>query len=426
MMSGNLVVGLDVGTAKVCAVVAELNDRGVNILGIGESHSKGLRKGIIVDMDATVDSIKKAVRDAEKSAGIRIKSVTAGISGVHINGLNSYGAVGVRGREVKFSDLQRAIESAKAVYIPLDREVLHVIPTDFILDGQAGIVDPVGMAGVRLEAKVHIITGITSAIQNLLKCCDKAGVDVADIVIGPVASASAVLSKDEMECGVVLADIGEGTTDVILLKDGAVRHTSVVGVGGAHVTNDIAVGLRVNIQEAEKLKRSYGAAYTGLVNDKDQIQINQTGGNTKTIPAKYVSEIIQPRCEEMIEMIRAEIKACYGYELATCGVVLSGGASLLRGFDKMTESLLGLPVRIGRPAHIKGKLGAVNNPVYCTGVGLVTCCYESLQERVHRADVFMGALEGIRGWYKGLFGIKDQIHLNNRKEGGMLCLKSRK
>ena len=425
-MSVNLVVGLDVGTSKVCAVAAELNDRGVIVLGIGEAVSKGLRKGIVINMDTTTDTIKKAVRDAEISAGLRIKSVIAGISGVHINGLNSYGAIGIRGKEVKPVDRERAIDSARAIYIPLDREVLHVLPTEFILDGQEGIIDPVGMAGVRLEAKVHIITALVSSVQNLITCCEKAGLDVADIVFSPIASAGATLSRDEMECGVVLVDIGGGTTDIVFLRDGALRYVSVLGVGGAHVTNDIAVGLRININEAEKLKRSYGAAFAGMVNDKDEVSINQTGGNAKTIPAKYISEIIQPRCEEMLGMIKKDIKACFGYELATCGVVFTGGGSLLRGFDKMAESMLGLPVRTGRPVNLKGQMAAVKGPAYSTGAGLLTYAHASSRSRVLHSDVIEDAVAGVKGWFNGLLGNKGQIQLNNRKEGGMLCLKSKK
>ena len=425
-MHANLVVGLDIGTSKICAVTAELTDRGVNILGIGESPSKGLRKGMVINMDATVDAIKKAVAEAERSAGVRIKSVVAGVSGDHVNGLNSSGAVGIRGKEVSLLDMEHAVEAAKAVYIPLEREVLHVIPTAFILDGQEGIVDPVGMAGVRLGAKVQIITGAVSSLQNLMKCCEKAGLDVADIVFSPLASASTTLSGDEMECGVILIDIGDGTTDMALFRDGVLQHISVRGVGGAHVTNDLAVGLRISVQEAEKLKRSAGSAFAGMVQDTGEVRINQTGGNTKTIPAAYISEIIQPRCEEMIEMIRKDIQTCFGYERATCGVVLTGGASLLKGFDRMAESLLGLPVRIGRPVNIRGNISSVTGPHYATGVGLVTFGYDPSANRMIHAEVFTAAIEGIKEWAKGLFGRKDQIQLNNRKEGGMLCLKSKK
>ncbi len=425
-MHTNLIAGLDVGTAKVCAVAAKLNDSGVTVLGVGESPSKGLRKGIIINMDATIDSIKKAVIDAEASAGIRIKSVVAGISGAHINGLNNSGVVGIYGKEVRLADMQRAIDSAKAIYTPLDRELLHVIPTEFVLDGQDGLIDPTGMAGVRLEAKVHIVTGAASQIQNLIKCCEKAGLDVADIVFNPIASACATLSQDERECGVVLVDIGCGTTDIVFLKDGAIRHTSVLGVGGAHVTNDIAVGLRINVHEAEKLKRTVGTALEGMANDKDEVRINQTGENTKTIPTKYIAEIIQPRCEEMIAMIRKEIKICYGYEFANCGVVFTGGASLLRGLDKMAESLLKLPVRLGQPVNIKDLMAQVRNPVYSTGAGLVAYGHGPSQNKGRNTDILWDAAAGIRVWIKGLFENKSRAQFNNKKEGGMLCLKSKK
>ena len=425
-MGGKLIVGLDAGSSKVCAVAAELNSRGVNILGVGEAPSRGLRKGIVINMEATVDSIKKAVTQAEASAGIRIKSVVAGVSGVHITGLTSCGAVGVRGKEVRSFDRERAIDSAKAIYIPLDREVLHVLPAEFILDGQGGVFDPVGMTGVRLEAKVHIINGLASAMQNLMKCCEKAGLDVADIIFNPLASACATLSKDEMECGVVLVDIGGGTSDIAFFKDGALRHVSVLGVGGAHVTNDIAVGLRINVNEAEKLKQSYGAAFESMGNVRDDVQISQAGGDTKTIPAKYIAEIIQPRCEEMLAMVRKEVQACCGYELATCGVVLTGGASLLNGFDKMAESLLGLPVRLGKPVNVKGRMAAVTNPVYSTVVGLVAYGYESSPYSAPRSDYFADAAAGVKGWLKGIFSSRGLIQINNKKEGGMLCLKSKK
>jgi len=414
-MGGKLIVGLDVGSSKICAVAAELNDRGVNILGVGEAPSKGLRKGTVINMEATIDSIKKAVTEAEASAGLRIKSVVAGISGPHISGLSSYGAVGVRGKEVRSFDKERAIESAKAIYIPLDREVLHVLPTEFILDGQEGIIDPVGMAGVRLEAKVHIINGLASSLQNLMKCCEKAGLDVADIVFNPLAAACAALSKDEMECGVVLVDIGGGTSDIVFFKDNALRYASVLGVGGAHVTNDIAVGLRINVNEAEKLKRSYGAAFEGIGNDRDEVQISQTGGNTKTIPAKYIAEIIQPRSEEMIGMLKKEIQSFCGYELATCGVVLTGGACLLNGFDKMTESLLGLPVRLGQPVNVKGRMAAVRAPAYSAGVGLVAYGHESWPDSGLHADFFADAIAGLKGSLKGIFSSKGLIQINNKR-----------
>lgn len=426
-MRPDLLVGLDVGSSRVRVVAAEMNDRGIQIIGVGEAASTGLRKGMIINMEATVDSMKQAVRNAELAAGIRIKSVIAGVSGPHIKGLSSNGVVGIRRKEVRVADTERAIESAKAVHIPLDREILHVIPSDFVLDGQEGIVDPVGMAGVRLEAKVHIITGFAASVQNMMKCCERAGLDVADLVFSPIASAGAALSREEKDCGVILADIGAGTSDLVFYKDGALRHSSVLGVGGAHVTNDIAVGLRISFSDAEKLKREYGSAYAGMENDPAaEVQICQTSGDTRTIPAKYITEIMQPRCEEMIHMLRDEIRACFGYELATCGVVCTGGAALMRGFVKTAESLLGLPVRLGQPATVTGNIAAVKDPAYSTGVGLLIYASGSLQDRAVYHDVLHATVDGIRGWLKGIFGSRDHISFNNRKEGGMACLKLKK
>ncbi|HSB31587.1 MAG TPA: cell division protein FtsA, partial [Candidatus Sulfobium mesophilum] len=298
----HITVGLDVGTTKICAVVADTSGKTAEILGFGVSPSTGLRKGIVINIDATVDSIKKAVREAEASSGIKIKSISVGISGAHIRGLYSSGVTGLRGKEVSGSDVRRSMDSAKAVYIPLEREVLHVIPVEYVLDGQDGITDPIGMSGVRLEARVHIITGAVSPMQNLLKCCEKAGFEVADIVFEPLASAHAVLTDEERESGTILIDMGGGTTDVALFKEGNLRYASVIGVGGNHFTNDIAVGLRITANEAEKLKKAAGAAYERFVGDAEQMEIIQTGGQTRTLPRKYVAEILQPRCEEMFEL----------------------------------------------------------------------------------------------------------------------------
>jgi cell division protein FtsA len=287
----HIAVGLDVGTTKVCAVVAEV--RGgkaggkADVLGLGFSPSAGLKKGIVINVDATVDSIRKAVREAEASCGARVKSVSVGISGAHIKGFDSSGAVGIRGKEVSAADVERSIDSAKAVYIPLDREVLHVIPTEFVLDGQEGIIQPAGMSGVRLEARVHIITGASSPIQNLLNCCEKAGLEVSDVVFEPLASAHAVLTEEERESGAIIIDIGGGTTDVALFKDGSLRYAAVIGLGGNHFTNDIAVGLRISVRDAEDLKKTSGAAYEGLVAKEEEINITQAGGTIRTLPRRY-------------------------------------------------------------------------------------------------------------------------------------------
>ncbi len=426
MTRQQITVGLDVGTAKVCTVVADTGARGAEILGLGVSNSAGLRKGIVVNIDATVDSIKKAVREAEASSGVRIKSASVGISGAHIKGFDSSGVTGLRGKEVSDSDVERSIDSAKAVYVPIDRDVLHVMPAEFILDGQDGIADPIGMSGVRLEARVHIITGAASPIQNLLKCCERAGLEVSDIVFEPLASAHAVLTKEEKESGVILLDIGGGTTDVALFKDGNLRYAAVIGVGGNHFTNDVAVGLRITSSEAEKLKKTAGAAYECLVCNAEQIEIIHAGGQMRTLPRKFVAGILQPRCEEMFELVKEEIKKGSGYGTAIYGVVLTGGASQLSGLDKMAESVLGLPVRSGSPGHLKGMKSELKSPVYSTGVGLATYGYEYEVKDVVHAGKLRGLFRFLTDWARDKFRDADYLNLNNGKEGGVLCLKSRK
>ncbi len=418
MTGTDIIVGLDVGTTKVCVVVAEMNGKGMTILGTGTSPSEGLRKGIIINIDAAVDSIKKAIKEAESSSGVRIKSVSATISGGHIKGFKSAGAVGIRGKEVMDADVERAIESAKAVYIPLDREVLHVMPMEFKLDGQEGITDPVGMSGVRLEVSVYIITGAASSIQNLLKCCEKAGVEVSDVVCKPIASAESVLTADEKQFGAVLIDIGSGTTGVAVFKEGGLRHASVLGIGGNHLTNDIAVGLRIPVPEAERLKKTAGAAFAGIIGDPVEIKITHPGGQTRTLPGKYLVEILQPRCEEMLELIKEEIKKSSGYETAVCGVVLTGGASLLNGFDRMAESVIGLPVRVGSPENVKGMRTAVGNPLFASAVGLVTRRYKPETETVQYPGLLTTMFEKIKDRTKDLFKYTDYLSFGRKPKAG--------
>lgn len=399
---GNIIVGLDVGTTKICAVVGELIEGELEIRGISTSASTGLRKGVVVDIESTVESIKNAVKTAESITGVEINAVYVGIAGGHIKGFNSYGAVGVRGKEVAYVDVERVIDSAKAVYVPLDREVLHVIPTGYILDGQNGIRDPVGMMGVRLEAKVYIVTGAVTSVQNLLKCCEKVGLEIADIVFEPVASAEAILTDDEKELGVAIVDIGGGTTDIILYKDGSLRHTSVLAIGGNHFTNDIAVGLRVFVSEAERVKKTFGSAATSMVSDSEEIDIIQAGQGRKIL-RRCLSEIIQPRTEELLDLIKGELISCSAYDVASTGIVLTGGGSLLEGLDRMAEAVLGLPVRIGFPNDIKGCKNIVNNPMYATGVGLVLYGLETESGRVFYPDAFTGIFGKMKDWVKGIF-----------------------
>ncbi|MBI5188034.1 MAG: cell division protein FtsA [Nitrospirae bacterium] len=408
MNSESIVVGLDVGTTKICVVVGEVTDEGIDILAVGTFPSTGMRKGVVISIESTVESVREAVEEAESRAGVEIRAVYVGIAGGHIKGFKSYGATGIKGKEVTPLDIERVIDSAKAVYVPLDREVLHVIPTEFILDGQDGIRDPTGMIGGRLEVKVHIITGTVTSVQNLLKCCEKAGLEVIDIVFEPLASAEATLTHDEKELGVALIDMGGGTTDIVLYKDGWLRHTSVLAIGGNHLTSDVAVGLRIPVSEAERIKKSFGSAAAGMVSESEEIDISQIGGQLRRIPRRYLSEIIQPRCEELLELIKGELNACSGYDIAASGVVLTGGASLLNGLDRMTETILGLPVRTGVPENGGKRLispleGDINSPIYATGVGLVLYGSETESNRVFLPDLFTGIFGRMKGWVMGIF-----------------------
>ena len=399
---GNIIVGLDVGTTKMCAVVGEVADGALEFRAVSTSPSTGLRKGVVVNIEATVESIKNAVKTAELSTGVEINSVYVGISGGHIKGFNSYGAVGVRGKEVASIDVERVIDSAKAVYVPLDREVLHVIPTGYTLDGQNGIRDPIGMLGVRLEAKVYILTGAVTSVQNLLKCCEKAGIEVIDIVFEPLASAEAILTDDEKELGVAIIDIGGGTTDIILYKDGWLRHSSVLAVGGNHFTNDIAVGLRLTVTEAERIKKSFGSTTISMVDENEEIDIVQAG-HARKILRRHLAEIIQPRSEELLDLIKNELTSCSGYEIASTGVVLTGGGSMLEGIDRIAEAVLGLPVRIGFPREIKGCREIISNPMYATGAGLVFFGFNTESNRVFYHDTFIGIFGKMKVWVKGIF-----------------------
>lgn len=402
MKKGDIIVGLDVGTTKICAVVGEVGNGGLKFRGVSTSASIGLRKGVIVDAEATVDSIKKAVHTAEISTGVEIKAVYAGISGAHIKGFHSYGAAGVRGKEVSAFDIERVIDSAKAVYVPLDREVLHVIPAGYTLDGQNSIRNPIGMIGGRLEANVYILTGAATSLQNLLSCCEKCGIEVIDIIFEPLASAEAILTNDEKELGVAIVDVGGGTTDIILYKDGWLRHSSVISVGGNHFTNDIAIGLKVSVTEAERVKKGFGTAISGAPGDAEEIGIVREGRERKIL-RRQMAEILQPRTEELMDLIKGELLVCRGYDIASTGVVLTGGGSLLKGFDMVAERVLGLPVRIGFPRQIKGCREIAENPMYATGAGLVFYGYHTDADKEFCPDMVTGVFGKMKDWVKGIF-----------------------
>lgn len=386
-MSGrrdNLVVGLDIGTTKICAIVGALTEDGIDIVGIGSSPSRGLRKGVVINIDSTVQSIRKAIEEAELMAGCEIKSVFAGIAGGHIKGINSQGVIAIKNREVVADDVKRVIEAAKAVAIPMDREVIHILPQEFIIDDQDGIREPLGMSGVRLEAKVHIVTGAAASAQNIVKSCNRAGLDVADIVLEQLASSEAVLSPEEKELGVALVDIGGGTTDVAIFVDGAIKHTSVLALGGNQITNDIAVGLRTPMAEAEKIKQKYGCCLASLVGKDETIEVPSVGGRKPRILSRQLlSEILEPRVEEIFTLVNREIVKSGFEDVIASGVVITGGSTILEGMPELAEQVFNLPVRRGTPQNIGGLVDVVNSPVYATGVGLVVYGSRHIESTTH-------------------------------------------
>ncbi len=370
--SSYIIVGLDIGTTKVCSVVGEVSEDKVEIVGMGIHPSVGLRKGVVVNIDSTVNSIKRAVEEAELMAGHEIDSVFIGIAGSHIKGFNSDGVIAIKGEEVSQDDVDRVIDAARAVAIPLDREVIHILPQEYIVDEQGGVLDPVGMTGVRLEAKVHIVTGAVTAAQNLIKCANRAGLDVVDIAFQPLASAEAVLTQEEKDLGVALVDLGGGTTDLALFTESAIKHTAVLGLGGNNLTNDIAVGLRTPMNEAEKIKTHHGTCLASLVNKNQTIEVPSVGGRKPRLLSRQIlSEILEPRVEEIFSLIDQEIQRTGLKELLASGVVITGGSSLLPGITEIADQIFQLPTRIGYPQRISGLVDVVNGPMFATAVGLV-------------------------------------------------------
>ncbi len=367
-----LVVGLDIGTTKICAVVGEVADGQVNIIGLGTYPSKGLRKGVVVNIESTVHSIKRAIEEAELMAGCHITSVYAGIAGGHIKGINSHGVIAVKNREIGPSDVKRVIDAASAVAIPMDREVIHIIPQEFIVDDQDGIKDPVGMSGVRLEGRVHIVTGAITSAQNIIKCANKAGLDVDDIVLEQLGSSEAVLTTEEKELGAAIIDIGGGTTDLIIFANGAIKHTAVVSLAGSHVTSDISMGLRTPLEEAEKIKIRYGCALTAMIRKDETIEVPSVGGRKpRVLSRQTLAEIIEPRAEEILTLVHHEVGKTEYSSLIASGIILTGGSVLLEGMPELAEQIFNLPVRRGTPIGIGGLVDLVNSPMYATGVGLV-------------------------------------------------------
>ena len=402
-----VVVGLDIGTTKICAVVGQINEGQVDIIGLGTYPSKGLRKGVVVNIDSTVQSIKKAIEEAELMAGCQITSVYAGIAGGHIKGINSHGVIAVKNREITSNDVKRVIDAASAVAIPMDREVIHIIPQEFIVDEQDGIRDPVGISGIRLEGRVHIVTGAITSAQNIIKCANRAGLDVNDIVLEQLGSSEAVLMPEEKELGVAIIDLGGGTTDLVIFSNGAIKHTAVVALAGNHITNDISMGLRTPLEEAEKIKKRYGCALASMVQKDETIEVPSVGGrNPRVLSRQTLAEIVEPRVEEILTLVHHEVMKTGYANLIASGIILTGGTAVLEGLPELAEQIFNLPVRRGIPIGIGGLVDLVNSPMYATGVGLVL--YGSKHEtqsrfKIGEANIFSKVTHRMREWIGEFF-----------------------
>lgn len=421
---GEVIVGLDIGTTKVAAIIGEVTESGVDIIGVGTCPSEGLRQGVVVNIEATTNSIAQAIQEAEQMAAVEVQSVFCGIAGGHIRGFSSLGQVSMRNREVTDVDVARVIEQAKAVNIPLDRQIIHTLPLEYMIDGQGQIKDPIGMSGVRMEVRAHVITAATTSVQNIVKCCNRAGLDVVDVVLEPLASATAVLHEDERELGVILIDIGGGTTDLAIYAEGTNVFTSVIVMGGHRITQDVAHGLHTSVAEAEAIKRKHGCALVSMVDGDSSIEVAGVGPRPpRSFPRRFLAEVIEPRVEEILLLAQEELQQSGYMELAGSGIVITGGASQMEGMAEIVEDIFQLPVRRGLPVHGAcygrhapslsegGFAGVIQDPKFATGVGLVL--YGAAHEPMavahdpgHRAqagDRRPGIGKRFVGWVRDMF-----------------------
>jgi cell division protein FtsA len=405
----NLLVGLDIGTSKVVAIVGEIKgDGALEIIGVGSHPSRGLKKGVVVNIESTVQSIQRAVEEAELMAGCEIHSVYAGIAGSHVRSLNSHGIVAIKDKEVVQGDVERVIDAAKAVAIPADQKILHVLPQEYIIDAQEGIRDPIGMSGVRLEAKVHIVTGADSAAQNIVKCVQRCGLAVDDIVLEQLASSYAVLTEDEKDLGVCVVDIGGGTTDIAVFGGGAIRHTAVIPIAGDQITNDIAVSMRTPTQYAEDIKIKYACALSQLANPDETIEVPSVGDRPpRRLARQTLAEIVEPRYEELFGLIRDELRRAGLEEQVATGIVLTGGSAKMEGAIELAEEVFHMPVRLGVPQYVTGLSEVVSNPIHATGVGLLLYAKSNLDGQRTEAPLLAGGMknlfERMRAWFQGNF-----------------------
>ena len=371
--SGNLIVGLDIGTSKVVAIVGEVTVEGeIEIIGIGTHTSRGMKKGVVVNIESTLQSIQRAIEEAELMAGCQIDSVYAGIAGSHIRSINSHGIVAIRDREVFAQDIERVIDAAQAMAIPADQKILHILPQEYVIDSQEGVKQPLGMSGVRLEAKVHLVTCAVNASQNIEKCIERCGLTVNDVILEQLASSYSVLSDDERDLGVCLVDIGGGTTDIAVFTDGAIRHTAVIPIARDQVTNDIAMALRTPTKNAEEVKIKYACALTQLAGAEEMIKVPGVGDKlAKELSRQALAEVVEPRYDELFTLIQAEIRRSGFEDLVAAGIVLTGGASKMEGVIELAEEIFHMPVSLGSPNNVAGLKDIVRNPIYATGVGLL-------------------------------------------------------
>tara|TARA_X000000950_G_scaffold264326_1_gene337478 strand:- start:1342 stop:2577 length:1236 start_codon:yes stop_codon:yes gene_type:complete len=403
-----MIVGLDIGTSKIVAIVAEITeDNELEIIGFGSHPSRGLKKGVVVNIESTVQSIQRAVEEAELMAGCQIHSVYAGIAGSHVKSMNSHGIVAIKDGEVIEGDVERVIDAARAMAIPADQRILHVLPQEFIIDEQEGIREPIGMSGVRMEAKVHLVTGAVSAAQNIIKCIERCGLETDDVVLEQLASSYSVLTEDEKELGVCLVDIGGGTTDIAVFNDGAIKHTAVIPIAGDQVTNDIAIAMRTPTQYAEEIKIKYACALRQLTNPDEVIEVPSVGDRPpRRLARQTLAEVVEPRYEELMTLILAELRRS-GYEnLIASGVVLTGGSAKMEGVIELAEEVFHMPVRLGEPQHVTGLIDVIRNPIHATGVGLLL--FGHLSEQSTQLSQF-SATNGssifgrVKDWIQGNF-----------------------
>jgi len=405
----DLITGLDLGTTKISAIIAEVNEKSeINVVGVGTTPSYGLRRGVVVNLDKTVQGIRQAVGEAELMAGVKVNNVVVGIAGDHIKSFNSRGVIAVSRTEEGISneDIKRVIEQAKAVTIPMDRKIIHVLPQDYTVDDQTGIKEPVGMAGVRLEAEVHVVTAAITAIQNIVKSIERANLAIRNIVLQPYASSFAVLDEEEKELGVCLLDVGGGTTDFSIFFEGSIRHTSVVGLGGVNITNDIAIGLRTPRAQAEEIKKRYGAALSSLVDTNETMEVPGVGGRKKReVSRQILASIIEPRIEEVFSLVEREIKRSGFDDRLTAGIVLTGGTAKMEGIEQLAERIFDLPVKVGIPKCIVGLTDAVSDPVHAAGIGLIVYGYKHRDEEgffERKAGLLDRFIRRIVNWFKSI------------------------